>query len=78
MLWGLLFMALKDLRLKLFVCEKSFTLKAKWQKILKMLKRETLIINKRFLKRNGAYSYMDAQTSLRAVSPRIMLLLVLV
>ena len=43
-----------------------------------MLKGETLIINKRFLKRNGAYTYMDAQTSLRAVSPGIMLLLVLV
>ena len=26
-----------------------------------MLKGETLIINKRFLKRNGAYTYMDAQ-----------------
>ena len=29
-----------------------------------------------FFERNGAYTYMDAQTSLRAVSPGIMLLLV--
>ena len=69
----------KGLTSKTLRCEKSFKLKSQVAKgFFENIKGETLIYLQRFLKKKWGLYLCGCPTSLRAVSPGIMLLLVLV